>query len=258
MPAMRLLNKRALVTAAGQGIGRAVAIAFAREGAQVLATDISVGSLADLEAAEVAGLAVRTLDVLDRNAIHELAASHAAPETAFNVIVNCAGIVHAGSLLECSDEQLQSAWNLNVGAMFSVCQAMLPGMIAAGGGSIVNMSSIASSLKAVPNRFAYSTTKAAIIGLTKSVAMDFVAQGVRCNAICPGTVETPSLVERIAAQARSQSADVDEIRAQFIARQPMGRLGRPAEIAALAVYLASDESAFTTGAVHVIDGGWCN
>ncbi|HKE95098.1 MAG TPA: SDR family oxidoreductase [Povalibacter sp.] len=255
---MRLTNKRALVTAAGQGIGRAVAVAFAREGARVLATDISGDSLASLAAEGHAGLEVQVLDVLDRNAIAALAASRSAPEAAFNVIFNCAGVVQPGTLLDCSEEQLQFAWSLNVGAMFSVCKALLPAMMAGGGGSIINMSSIASSLKAVPNRFAYSTTKAAIIGLTKSIAMDFIGKGVRCNAICPGTVETPSLADRIATQARAQSASVDDVRAQFIARQPLGRLGRPEEIAALAVYLASDESAFTTGAVHVIDGGWCN
>lgn len=255
---MRLTNKRALVTAAGQGIGRAVAVAFAREGAQVLATDINVDSLAALQAEGRPGLSVSRLDVMDREAILAFAAAHTQPDTAFNVIFNCAGIVHPGTLLDCTEEQLQFAWDLNVGAMFHICKALLPAMIAAGGGSIINMSSVASSLKAVPNRFAYSTTKAAVIGLTKSIAMDFIGKGVRCNAICPGTVETPSLAERVAAQARTQSASVDEVHAQFAARQPMGRLGRPEEIAALAIYLAADESAFTTGTIHVIDGGWCN
>lgn len=255
---MRLANKRALVTAAGQGIGRAVAIAFAREGAQVLATDINAASLATLEAEKHPGLRTYDFDVLDRERIAELAAAHTAAGNAFNVIFNCAGVVHPGTLLDCTDEQLQFAWELNVGAMFSICKALLPAMIASGGGSIINMSSIASSLKAVPNRFAYSTTKAAVIGLTKSIAMDFVKDRIRCNAICPGTVETPSLLDRIATQARAQSVSADEVHAQFMARQPMGRLGRTEEIAALAVYLASDESAFTTGAVHVVDGGWCN
>jgi 2-keto-3-deoxy-L-fuconate dehydrogenase len=255
---MRLKNKRALVTGAGQGIGRAVAIAFAREGARVLATDVNADSLAALKAEGHGGLDVRSLDVLDRSAIDALAHEYSSTDRAFNVLFNSAGIVHPGTVLECSEEQFEFAWRLNVGAMFSLCKALLPAMIDAGGGSIINMSSIASSLKAVPNRFAYSTTKAAVIGLSKSIAMDFIQQGVRCNAICPGTVETPSLLDRIATQARSQSTTVEEVHAQFVARQPMGRLGRPEEIAALAVYLASDESAFTTGAVHVIDGGWCN
>ncbi|MBB6094858.1 2-keto-3-deoxy-L-fuconate dehydrogenase [Povalibacter uvarum] len=252
---MRLAGKRALVTAAGQGIGRAVAQAFAREGAQVLATDINADSLTDLAGDR---LSTRVLDVTDPRALQAVAGDHAEPGSAFNVLFNCAGIVHAGTLLDCTNEQLDAAWRLNVGGMFNVCRALLPAMIAAGGGSIINISSIASSLKAVPNRFAYSTTKAAVIGFTKSVAMDFIGKGVRCNAICPGTVETPSLLDRIATQARAQQVDVDDVHEQFVARQPMGRLGTPAEIAALAVYLASDESAFTTGAVHVIDGGWCN
>lgn len=255
---MRLNHKRAVVTAAGQGIGRAVAIAFAREGAQVLATDVNGASLAALNAEGHAGLSVATLDVLDNDAVRALAARYATNDTAFNVIFNCTGVVHPGTLLDCADEELQFAWDLNVRAAFRVCRALLPAMIASGGGSVINMSSIASSLKAVPNRFAYSTTKAAVIGLTKSIAMDFVAQGVRCNAICPGTIETPSLVDRIATQAAAQGKTVAEVHAQFTARQPMGRLGSAHEVAALAVYLASDESAFTTGAVHVIDGGWCN
>ncbi len=247
---MRLAGKRALVTAAGQGIGRAVALAFAREGAQVLATDINGDALDDLRGQ---GVAIRRLDVTDRAEVAALAS-----EPAFNVVFSCAGVVHAGTLLDCTPEQLDFAWRLNVGGTFNVCQALVPGMIAGGGGSIINMSSIASSLKAVPNRFAYSTTKAAVIGLTKSIAMDFIAQGIRCNAICPGTIETPSLTERMAAQAREQSVSFEATRAQFVARQPMGRLGRAEEIASLAIYLASDESSFTTGAVHVIDGGWCN
>jgi 2-keto-3-deoxy-L-fuconate dehydrogenase len=255
---MRLTSKHALITAAGQGIGRAAAVAFAREGARVLATDVNAASLESLAAEGHPGLNVATLDVLDSNAILALAARHSGADNAFNVIFNCTGVVHPGSLLECTEQQLQFAWDLNVGAAFRVCKAFLPAMVANGGGSIINMSSIASSVKAVPNRFAYSTTKAAVIGLTKSIAMDFIGQGIRCNAICPGTVETPSLAERIATQAGVESRSVDEVHAQFIARQPMGRLGRVEEIAALAVYLASDESAFTTGGVHVIDGGWCN
>lgn len=255
---MRLSSKRALITAAGQGIGRACAVAFAREGAQVLATDVSAASLESLAAEGHPELSVATLDVLDANAIAALAARHSDAASAFNVIFNCTGVVHPGTLLECTEQQLQFAWDLNVAAAFRVCKAFLPAMVAHGGGSIINMSSIASSVKAVPNRFAYSTTKAAVIGLTKSIAMDFIGQGVRCNAICPGTVETPSLIERIATQADAESRSVADVHAQFIARQPMGRLGRVEEIAALAVYLASDESAFTTGGVHVIDGGWCN
>jgi 2-keto-3-deoxy-L-fuconate dehydrogenase len=253
---MRLRGKRALVTAAGQGIGRAVAIAFAEQGAEVLATDINADSLATLQSEAHSGLDVRRLDATDRDAIEELAAANS--DHPYTVLFNCAGVVHAGSLLDCNEEELRSAWELNVLAMFRLCRAMLPGMIAAGGGSIVNMSSVASSIKAVPNRFAYSTTKAAVIGLTKSLAVDFVDVRVRCNAICPGTVDTPSLAGRVADQARVQSVSVEEVRAQFAARQPMGRLGRPEEIAALAVYLASDESAFTTGAVHIVDGGWSN
>lgn len=249
----RLAGKRALVTAAGQGIGRAVALAFANEGADVLATDINAPALQTL-VREHAAIRVRTLDVANRTAIDATAAD----ERSIDVLFNCVGIVQPGTLLDCTREQLDLAWRLNVRSMFDMCQAFLPGMIAAKRGSIVNMSSVASSIKAVPNRFAYSTTKAAIIGLTKSLATDFLHAGVRCNAICPGTVDTPSLNERIAVQARADGKSVDEVHAQFIARQPMGRLGSVAEIAALAIYLASDESAFTTGAIHVIDGGWTN
>lgn len=254
----RLSGKRALVTAAGQGIGRAVALAFAQEGAEVLATDIDRDGLAALHAGDHAGLRTSRLDVTDRDAIAALGTAHADAAAGFNIIFNCAGIVHSGSVLDCTEEELQHAWDLNVRSMFRLCKAILPGMIAAGGGSIINVSSVASSVKAVPDRFAYSTTKAAVIGLTKSIATDFIGAGVRCNAICPGTVDTPSLAARIENQARAQGESTEAVRAQFIARQPMGRLGRPEEIAALAVWLASDESAFTTGAVHVIDGGWCN
>ena len=256
--APRLIGKRALVTAAGQGIGRAVALAFAGQGATVLATDVNPDRLTALHAEGRAGLSTAPLDVTSHEAILELGAAHASADAAFNVIFNCAGVVHSGTLLDCTDQQLQLAWDLNVASMFRLCKALLPGMIASGGGSIINVSSVASSVKAVPGRFAYSTTKAAVIGLTKSIAMDFIGDAIRCNAICPGTVDTPSLAERIAAQARTQGASIAAVRAQFAARQPLGRLGLPEEIAALAVYLASDESAFTTGAVHVIDGGWCN
>jgi 2-keto-3-deoxy-L-fuconate dehydrogenase len=253
----RLNGKRALVTAAGQGIGRAIAIAFAREGASVLAIDINADSLAALHA-DHHGLRIARLDVTDSAAVAALGREHSTAATAFNVLCNCVGLVHAGTLLECTDEELDLAWQLNVVSMYRMCKALLPGMIAAGGGSIINVSSVASSVKAVPNRFAYSTTKAAVIGLTKSLAVDFIDEAIRCNAICPGTVRTPSLEERIATQARAQATTTDAVRAQFESRQPMGRLGRPEEIAALAVHLASDESAFTTGAIHIVDGGWCN
>jgi 2-keto-3-deoxy-L-fuconate dehydrogenase len=260
---MRLAGKRAFVTAAAQGTGRATALAFAREGAQVLATDIDEEGLETLvsesrsHSAERAGsIRARRLDVTDAAAILELAESAVAAP--FTVIFNCAGFVHRGTLLECSERDWEFAWNINVGSMYRIARALLPGMIAAGGGSIINMSSAASSIHGVPNRFVYGTTKAAVIGLTKSIAADFVQKGVRCNAICPGTVATPSLEARIAEQARARGVSAESVRAEFIARQPMGRLGRVEEIAALAVYLASDESAFTTGTVQLIDGGWCN
>jgi 2-keto-3-deoxy-L-fuconate dehydrogenase len=240
----RLQGKACLVTAAGQGIGRATAERFAEEGARVLATDINAAALATLPA----GIVTRRLDVTDAAGVVALFAER----PTFDVVFNCAGYVHQGTILDCSEDDWRFAWDLNVTAMFRVCKAALPGMLAAGRGSIVNMSSVASSLKGVPNRFAYSATKAAVIGLTRSIAADFVAAGVRCNAICPGTVETPSLGERMAALG----GDAAEVRAGFIARQPMGRLGQAREIADLALYLASDESSFTTGQTHVIDGGW--
>jgi 2-dehydro-3-deoxy-L-fuconate 4-dehydrogenase len=253
---MRLQGKRVLVTAAAHGSGRAAALAFAREGAQVLATDIDERGLASLVREQVGAIETRRLDVTDNAAILALAAQSAA-SSPFTVLFNCAGRVHAGSVLECSEEDWQAAWQINVTSMYRMARALLPAMIRAGGGSIINMASVASSLRGVPNRFAYGVTKAAVIGLTKSIAADFVGQGIRCNAICPGTVQTPSLEERIAAQARAQGTDVEQVRAAFIARQPMQRFGHVAEIAALAVYLASDESAFTTGTTHIIDGGWC-
>jgi 2-keto-3-deoxy-L-fuconate dehydrogenase len=239
----RLGGKVCLVTAAGQGIGRATAERFAAEGAQVLATDISASALETL-----AGVETGRLDVTDAAAIAALFAER----PAFDVVFNCAGYVHAGTILDCSDDDWRFSWDLNVTAMFRICKAALPGMLGQGRGSIVNMSSVASSIKGVPNRFAYGATKAAVIGLTRSIAADFVGQGIRCNAICPGTVATPSLDERMAALG----GDVDDVRRGFVARQPMGRLGTPREIADLAVYLASDESSFTTGQAHVIDGGW--
>ncbi|MCA8374420.1 SDR family oxidoreductase [Burkholderia multivorans] len=254
---MRLQGKRALVTAAGQGIGRATALRFAREGADVLATDIDEAALARLAAdADAAGTRVTTrgLDVTDATAIASLAAA----EPAFDVLFNCAGYVHHGSILDCDDAAWTFSWQLNVTSMYRLVRALLPAMIAAGGASIVNMASAASSVKGVPNRFVYGTTKAAVIGLTKSIAADFVEQRIRCNAICPGTIESPSLEQRIAEQARARQVSVDTVRQAFVARQPMGRIGSPDEVAALALYLASDESSFTTGAIHLIDGGWSN
>lgn len=254
---MRLQGKRALVTAAGQGIGRATALRFAREGADVLATDIDEAALARLAAdADAAGTRVTTrgLDATDATAIAALAAA----EPAFDVLFNCAGYVHHGSILDCDDAAWTFSWQLNVTSMYRLVRALLPAMIAAGGASIVNMASAASSVKGVPNRFVYGTTKAAVIGLTKSIAADFVEQRIRCNAICPGTIESPSLEQRIAEQARARQVSVDTVRQAFVARQPMGRIGSPDEVAALALYLASDESSFTTGAIHLIDGGWSN
>ncbi|GIL03137.1 MAG: oxidoreductase [Alphaproteobacteria bacterium] len=240
----RLAGKRALVTAAGHGIGRAAALAFAREGARVFATDVDEAALADL--AGEPGVEAFVVDVTSDASVGA-GVARAAPD----VLFNCAGVVHSGSILEVTDTEWDFAFDLNVRAMYRTIRAALPGMIERGGGSIVNMSSVASSVVGVPNRFIYSTTKAAVIGLTKSVAKDFITRGIRCNAICPGTVDTPSLHQRLAA-----TGDHDRAMQQFVARQPMGRLGKPEEIAALVTYLASDESAFTTGQVHVIDGGW--
>ena len=248
---MRLNNKTALVTAAGQGIGRATVLRYAAEGARVIATDIDEGKLRDLSAVE--GVETRFLDVRDRQAIASL--TEELPP--LDVLFNCAGFVHSGSLLECDDNAWQTSLDINVTSMYHMIQCFLPGMLKTGSSSsIINMASVASSLKGVPNRFAYSTTKAAVIGLTKSVAADFIKEGIRCNAICPGTVESPSLRERIAAQAEEQGRDPDEVYRDFLARQPIGRLGSAEEIAALATYLAADESAYTTGTVQVIDGGW--
>jgi 2-keto-3-deoxy-L-fuconate dehydrogenase len=237
----RLSGKRCVVTAAAQGIGRASAELFAAEGGEVIATDINEAKLKDLK-----GCRTARLDVTDKAAV-----SAFATETgAVDVLFNCAGFVHHGTILDCEEKDFDFSMNLNVKAMYFMTKAFLPAMLAKGGGSIVNMASVAGSVKGVPNRFVYGASKAAVIGLSKSIAMDFVTQGIRCNAICPGTVETPSLGERIAAQG-----DVVAARKAFIARQPMGRLGTAEEIAYLALYLASDESAYTTGTVHVIDGG---
>ena len=240
----RLQGKKALITAAAQGIGRAIAERFAAEGANVVATDINMEVLGTLKGAN---LTTRRLDVLD------LAAVAAAEKEigAIDVLVNCAGFVHHGTILDCEEKDFDFSTNLNVRAAYRMIRAFLPGMLARKSGNIVNIASIASSVIGVPNRFIYGTTKAGLIGLAKAVAVDFVTQGIRCNAICPGTVETPSLEQRMAARG-----DVEEARKAFIARQPMGRLGKAEEIAALALYLASDESAFVTGQEFVIDGGW--
>lgn len=247
----RLAGKTAFVTAAGQGIGRAIAEAFAREGATVIATDLNEALLAALKSPSIT---TRRLDVLDRDAI-----AAAAKETgAVDVLVNAAGFVHAGSVLDCTEDEWSFAFDLNVRSQFRTIKAFVPGMLDKGGGSIVNVASVAGSIKGAPNRFVYGSTKAAVIGLTKAVAADFITRGIRCNAICPGTVESPSLRERIAAQAGASGQTPAQVEAAFIARQPMGRLGRVEEIAALAVYLASDESSFTTGTAQIIDGGWSN
>ena len=242
----RLAGKTALLSAAAQGIGRATALAFAREGARTFATDIDARALAAL-AAEEPRLTTAILDVRDAAAVESLAAAHGP----FDVLFNCAGFVHHGSILACSGEEWDASFDLNVKGMYHTIRAVLPGMLARGGGSIVNMASVASSVKGVAERCAYGASKAAVIGLTKSVAADFVTRGIRCNAVAPGTVQTPSLDQRIA-----RLADPVATRRAFVARQPMARLGTAEEVAALVVYLASDESAYTTGAVHVIDGGW--
>jgi 2-keto-3-deoxy-L-fuconate dehydrogenase len=241
----RLQGKTCLITAAAQGIGRSTALAFAREGAKVVATDVNQAKLGEL--AGTSGITTRRLDVMDQSAIEEMARSLGP----IDVLSNCAGFVHHGTILDCSDKDWEFSMNLNVRSMFWVVKAFLPGMVARNKGSIINISSGASSIKAAPNRFVYGTSKAAVIGLTKAIAVDFIRQGIRCNAICPGTVDTPSLSERIAA-----FADPEQAHKEFVARQPMGRLGTADEIAALCVYLASDESAFTTGTAAVIDGGW--
>lgn len=245
----RLQGKTALVTAAGQGIGRAVALAYAREGADVLAVDLNGAALETLS-----GCRTRVLDVTDAQAVRALAQDAGAVD----VLFNGAGFVHAGTILDCDEDAWDFSFNLNVRSMYLLIRACLPAMLARGAGSIVNMASVAGSIKGAPNRCAYGATKAAVIGLTKSVAADYVAQGIRCNAICPGTVESPSLRQRIDAQAQASGQPVAAVEAAFTARQPMGRIGRAEEIAALAVYLASDESAFTTGTAQVIDGGWSN
>ncbi|MBL0087171.1 MAG: SDR family oxidoreductase [Ideonella sp.] len=248
----RLSGKTAFVTAAAQGIGRATALAFAREGAKVIATDINTALLETLKAE--CNCTVQRLDVTDAAAVQAAAAAHGP----VNVLFNAAGFVHGGSVLDCTEDEWNFGFELNVRSLFRMTKAFLPGMLNNGGGSIINVASVAGSIKGAPKRFVYGATKAAVIGITKSVAADFITQGIRCNAICPGTVESPSLRDRIAAGAAAAGQTTAQVEAAYIARQPMGRLGRVEEIAALAVYLASDESAFTTGTTQVIDGGWSN
>ncbi len=244
----RLAGKIAFMTASAQGIGRATALAFAAEGAQVIATDRDADKLADLAQH---GIRTARLDALDPAAIVAAAAGFGPVDLLFN----CAGIVHQGSVLDTSEADWELAFDLNARAMFRSIKAFLPGMLGRGGGAIVNIASVASSVKGVPNRFAYAASKAAVIGLTKSVAADFIAHGVRCNCICPGTVQSPSLDQRIAANAAA-AGGLEAARAAFVARQPMGRLGTVEEIAACAVYLASDEAQYMTGQAIVIDGGF--
>jgi 2-keto-3-deoxy-L-fuconate dehydrogenase len=238
-----LSGKVALITAGAQGIGLASVKAFASAGAHVIATDINVDKLRDLDGQN--NVETRALNVLDDEMVRKAVAEIGR----IDILFNCAGVVHNGTILEASDEDLEFAWNLNVKAQVRAIKAVLPGMLERGDGSIVNMSSVASSAKGVPNRFVYSATKAAVIGLTKSVAADYVARGIRCNAICPGTVDSPSLQDRLRA-----TGDYDAARTAFIARQPIGRIGKPEEVADLAVYLAG--ATYTTGQIHVIDGGW--
>jgi 2-keto-3-deoxy-L-fuconate dehydrogenase len=240
---MNIAGKTALITAAAQGIGRASVEALSRAGAKVWATDINEAALASLR--DLPGVTTRRLDVLDEAAVRDLVGAIGPVD----VLFNCAGIVHGGSVLQASDRDLDFAWDLNVKAMVRTIRAVLPGMLERRDGAIINMSSVASSVKGVPNRFAYGVTKAAVIGLTKAVAADYVGQGIRCNAICPGTVESPSLQDRL-----KSTGDFDKARAEFVARQPMGRIGEPGEIADLVLYLAG--ATYTTGQIHVIDGGW--
>tara|TARA_B100001142_G_C14241257_1_gene619469 strand:- start:340 stop:1080 length:741 start_codon:yes stop_codon:yes gene_type:complete len=242
----RLKGKSALVTAAGQGIGRASAIALANEGAEVLATDINKIALNELDDIKNSNISTFELDVLDDKAITNCI-NKARPD----ILFNCAGFVHNGTILEATDDEWDFAFNLNVRSMYKTITNVLPIMLEKGGGSIINMSSAVSSIIGAPNRFIYGATKAAVIGLTKSIAIDYITKGIRCNCICPGTVDSPSLHQRLEATGNYEIA-----KKNFTARQPMGRLATPEEIAALVVYLASDESAFTTGQPHIIDGGW--
>jgi 2-keto-3-deoxy-L-fuconate dehydrogenase len=248
----RLHGKTALITAAGQGIGRATVEAYVREGARVVGADINPELLALL--ARDTGCETRVIDVTDAEAVRDAVAAIGP----LQVLFNCAGYVHSGTILDCDEAAWDFSFDLNVRSMYRLIRAALPGMLAQGSGSIINMASVASSIKGAQNRFVYGTTKAAVIGLTKSVAADFVSRGIRCNAICPGTVESPSLRQRIEAQAQASGQTLAQVEAAFVARQPVGRIGRASEIAALAVYLGSDESAFTTGTAQIIDGGWSN
>ncbi|MBC8259539.1 MAG: SDR family oxidoreductase [SAR324 cluster bacterium] len=242
----RLKDKNTLITAAGKGIGRSTVMAFANEGARVLATDIDPESLAALKE-ECPEIETRLLDITSAEEIRAIA-----KETGtIDVLFNCAGFVHHGTILDCEESDWDFSFDLNVRSMYRMIKAFLPAMLEAGGGSIVNMSSVASSVKGLPNRFVYGASKAAVVGLTKSVAMDFIKHGIRCNAICPGTVESPSLQDRI----KAQGGNFEDVKAAFVARQPIGRIGTPEEIAALAVYLASDESSYTTGVAWSINGG---
>lgn len=246
----RLEGKTCLLTAAGQGIGKASALAMAREGARVIATDINEAAFADLQAG---GCETMVLNVREPESIASAVASAGAPD----VLFNCAGFVASGSILDCSEEDWAFSVDLNMTAMFRMNKAFLPGMLENGGGTVINMSSVASSVIAAPNRFVYGTTKAGVIGMTRAIAADFVGQGIRCHAICPGTVESPSLDDRMHELGKTMGG-YDAAREAFIGRQPMGRIGKAEEIAALVVYLASEESAYSTGTIHVIDGGWSN
>ncbi len=243
----RLQGKTALVTAAGQGIGRAIAEAFLREGARVWATDLDVAKLEGLDGAER-----RRLDVLSSAGVEELVAEAGS----FDILVNAAGFVHHGTILECSDKDWDFSFDLNVRSMHRTIKAVLPGMLEKGRGSIVNIASGASSVRGIPNRYVYGATKAAVIGLTKAVAADFIKRGIRANVICPGTIQSPSLDDRIAGQAQASGQSLEAVRQAFVDRQPMGRLGTAEEVAMLAVYLASDEASYTTGQIHLADGGF--
>jgi 2-keto-3-deoxy-L-fuconate dehydrogenase len=245
----RLEGKVALVTAAGQGIGRAIAEKFAAEGAKLIATDLDTTKLQELHGKS------RKLDVLALDDIEALGHEIGREYGALDVLVNCAGYVHQGSVLDCSDKDWDFSFDLNVKSMHHMIKTFLPGMLEKKAGSIVNISSTASSIRGVPNRYAYGATKAAVIGLTKAVAADFIKQGIRCNAVCPGTVESPSLAERISAVSRDSGRSLDRVRQDFVDRQPMGRLGTPEEVAWLVLFLASDESSFITGQAHLVDGG---
>jgi 2-keto-3-deoxy-L-fuconate dehydrogenase len=246
----RLNGKVALVTAAGQGIGRAIAEAFAAEGGKVIATDLDAGKLEGLDAA-----LARALDVRATAAVEALARQVDKDFGALDVLVNCAGYVHQGSVLDCEEKDWDFSFDLNVKSMHRTIKAFLPGMLKKGGGAIVNISSAVSSIRGVPQRYAYGATKAAVIGLTKAVAADFIKHGIRANAICPGTIESPSLGERITALSAAGGKPIDAVRQSFVDRQPMGRLGTAREVAALAVFLASDEASYITGQPHLVDGG---